>query len=472
MKVVFWLSLLSTAYCDIGGLRTIETSEKANVLQISNIHGSEVLLEAERFTESSGIHERHMVDTHDTIGVTDIDSGDWIMFEDVDFGDGKQKFEARVSARLGGWIQVRLDDLKDGPVVGKCLIVPTHYDEFDTQMASLYEKVTGIHTVYFEFVSDLPDSTKSMFELNWIKFSKEEMLTTGNPFIHQLRIADPSAHVWPNDPDTLWLYASHDPSDATGGYATMDGYHVFSTKDLKDWTDHGEVLHSRDVKWGVDSGYMWAPDACYKNGKYYFYFPHNTDPDGFRMKTGVAVSDKPEGPFEPLDTYIDGTMGGDPACFMDDDGQAYLYTGQRGVARLADNMVELVEEDRDRIVELDYEGIMEGAWVHKRNGIYYYSFTQLYQDDDTYSSLYATGPTPYGPFTNTKPLNRKPPQSQDHHSIIEFKGQWYYFYHTGGAGKIPGARRMVCVDKLEYNEDGSIEPIEMTRSGVPILDLN
>ena len=164
----------------------------------------------------------------------------------------------------------------------------------------------------------------------------------GNPLVRNHGAADPDAHVWD---DTIWLYCSQD-HEVVGGdtYKTMDGYHTFSSTNMVDWTDHGEVLHSRDVSWGTD-GFMWAPGAARKNGKYYLYYPHQDKKGGWRI--GVAISDVPQGPFKDIGHPIEGPTGIDPAIFIDDDGQAYIYYGSHMVAKLKDNMIELAEKPRN-----------------------------------------------------------------------------------------------------------------------------
>ena len=161
------------------------------------------------------------------------------------------------------------------------------------------------------------------------------LVFSANPIITHMRTADPSAHIWADG--KVWLYCSHDMDSATD-YSTMDGYHVFSSTDLVTWVDHGEVLHSRDVRWGI-SGYMWAPDCVFKNGTYYFYYPHL---DKTRTwKIGVATSTKPEGPFVDIGNPISRTYGTDPCCFIDTDGQAYLYYGEAMVAKLRPDMLDI-----------------------------------------------------------------------------------------------------------------------------------
>ncbi len=278
----------------------------------------------------------------------------------------------------------------------------------------------------------------------------------GNPIVRHIRTADPDVHVWDGK---LWMYTSQDINNE---YCDMDGYHVFSTEDLLNWTDHGEILHSRDLNWGVGSGFMWAPGAAGKNGIYYLYFPHRDSNNEWRI--GVATSDKPEGPFVPEDSYIEGTFNIDPRCFVDDDSKAYLYFGRGYVARLSEDMLSLAE--KPRLLDYGTTNFREGAYMHKRNGVYYLSWTNYLHEK--YEGMYAMGDNPYGPFEFKGPVHKKPIIAQDHHSIIEFKDEWYYFYHIGTyideKGQAIGTRhsRSVCLDKLYYNEDGTMQIIKET----------
>ena len=293
----------------------------------------------------------------------------------------------------------------------------------------------------------------------------------GNPIVTHIRTADPDCHVWQDG--KLWAYTSqdHDSDSATQakvghGYSKMDGYHVFSTENMKDWTDHGEILHSKNVPWGCDDGgWMWAPCAAYKNGTYYLYFPSmNKD---MEWKIGVATSKTPQGPFVAEPTYMEGTSGIDPMCFIDDDGQAYLYFGHALVAKLSDDMLTLAEEART--IDYGHDNFREGPYMHKKDGIYYYSWTDW--KDPVDQGYYAMGDNPYGPFTFKGAVNAKVPGAQDHHSIIEFKNEWYYFYHVGNytnakGEKGRGNRRNVCVDYLYYNEDGTMQKVVQTKKSV------
>ena len=170
-----------------------------------------------------------------------------------------------------------------------------------------------------------------------------------NPFITHMYTADPSAHVWADG--RLYVYASHD-IDPPRGCDLMDRYHVFSTDDMVNWTDHGEILNSSQVPWGrKEGGFMWAPDCAYKDGTYYFYFPHPSDTKwNDSWKIGVATSKEPaanftvQGYIEGMDPLID------PCVFVDDDGQAYIYNGGGQICKggkLKDNMVELDGEMKE-----------------------------------------------------------------------------------------------------------------------------
>lgn len=291
----------------------------------------------------------------------------------------------------------------------------------------------------------------------------------GNPLVRHIGAADPDVHVWDG---VVWMYCSQDhqrQEGDKGNYDHMDGYHAFSSTDMIHWTDHGEVLHTRDIPW-AHGGWLFAPGAAHKNGKYYIYFPVKDKEK--KWKVGVAVSDAPQGPFEVMDKPLEGFNHIDPMCFIDDDGEAYLYNNKNVVAKLKPNMIEVAEKPRkivyapEEIVKDTLRSCLEGSYMHKKDGIYYYSYTNWKNPE--IQGYYAMGSNPYGPFEWKGALGPAPNDgAQDHHSIIEFKGQWYYFYHIGGKEFIPegwnGYRRIACYDKLYYNEDGTIQMIKHTK---------
>lgn len=449
---------------------------------------ADILIQAESFTESSGVVTQ--ANDEENQRVAHINDGDWLHFSNVDFGSGVRQFKAntRIGSNevgKGGWIEIRQDSV-NGQLLGRCLVVAVDiFNPWEVRFTEI-DPIQGEQDIFLVFRADSPDSNR-LFELDWISFSDEPVTMTGNPIIQNIRTADPSVRFWNHhDGDKIWMYASHDVPDATD-YSSMDGYHIFSTNDLKNWTDHGEVLHSRDIPWGhKEGGFMWAPDAHYKDGKYYFYFPHKEDSDkpGWEStwRIGVAISDHPGGPFVPEQTFIEGTLGTDPAVFIDDDGQAYIFFGNFRVARLLPNMKELdhsfpnVNKDGHRKVSLHnappVSKFMEGAWMHKYGDRYYYSWKQREEDPETgvtYDAHYAVSDRPDGVFEYMGPLNRIPQRAQNHHSIVEINDQWYFFFHVGGAGPHPSNRRMTGVAYLNHNPDGSIDLIQMSPEGVKIL---
>ncbi|MGX7420638.1 family 43 glycosylhydrolase [Carnobacterium gallinarum] len=284
-----------------------------------------------------------------------------------------------------------------------------------------------------------------------------------NPFIQSIFTADPSAHVWPDG--RLYVYPSRD-MDPPQGCDKMDYYHVFSTEDMVNWRDEGEILNSSEVSWGRDSGgFMWAPDCAYKNGKYYFYFPHPSEEDwNASWKIGIAVSDSPIENFKDAG-YIEG-LGGfamiDPAVFVDDDGRAYLYYGGGGHCEggeLSDDMLSLKTKMHEMRGLVDFH---EAAWVFKRNGLYYLTYSDNHHGNN--HLRYAISENPLGPWEH-KGIYLAPTNCETSHgSVVEYKGNWYAFYHSDDLSNA-GILRSICWDPIEFNEDGTMNLVVQTRNG-------
>jgi beta-xylosidase len=274
-------------------------------------------------------------------------------------------------------------------------------------------------------------------------------LLAQNPILPDFQ-ADPSARVFGG---RLYIYPSHDIAGSKGW--DMVDWHVFSTDDMVKWQDHGVIFSLKDTTWAKTNA--WAPDCIERHGKYYFYFPA----DG---QIGVAIADSPTGPFKDalgkqlIDRNEAGIFCIDPCVFIDDDGQAYLYFGNKndhvGVVKLKEDMV-----TRDGPIQvLDLPHYHEGIWIHKRNGIYYASYPSYLGRQIANLMEYSMAKSPLGPFDYQGVILDNHSRNV-HCSITEFKGQWYLFYHV--AGPSPYERR-VCVERLFYNEDGTIEPMPMT----------
>ena len=288
--------------------------------------------------------------------------------------------------------------------------------------------------------------------------------------------ADPTARVFDG---RVYLYPSHDILAVEGkgrpGWFCMEDYHVFSSDDLTDWQDHGVIVSQNKVPWVDSTSYaMWAPDCAYKNGKYYFYFPAMAkQKEGrFGMKIGVAVSDKPDGPFKPEPEPIKGVLGIDPNVLIDKDGQAYLYWagGKIYAAKLKDNMLELASEPK--VIEgLPEQGLKEGPFMFERNGIYYLTYPHV--QNKTERLEYAISDNPMGPFKITGVIMDESPECwTNHQSIVEIKNQWYLFYHHNDLSPHFDKNRSVRIDSLFFNNDGSIKKVIPTLRGVGLTNAS
>ena len=297
-----------------------------------------------------------------------------------------------------------------------------------------------------------------------------------NPIIRDQFSADPSARVFEGK---VYLYPSHDILAVEGkgrpGWFCMEDYHVFSSENLTDWTDHGVIVSQDKVPWTNPTAYaMWAPDCIERNGKYYFYFPAPAKDTiyGRGFSIGVAVSDKPYGPFIPQPEPIKGVRGIDPNPFIDKDGQAYLYWSARNifVAKLKENMIEL-DGEVQIIPNLPEKGLKEGPYMFERNGIYY--LTYPHAADSTERLEYATGTNPMGPFTVAGVImDEKLGCWTNHQSIIEYNKQWYLFYHHNDLSPHFDKNRSNRIDSLFFNDDGTIRKVIPTLRGVGITNAS
>jgi Glycosyl hydrolases family 43 len=290
-----------------------------------------------------------------------------------------------------------------------------------------------------------------------------------NPFITSIYTADPAAHVWSDG--RLYIYSSHD-MDPPRGCNLMDRYHVFSTEDMVHWRDEGEILRSSEVPWsGPPGGFMWAPDCAYANGKYYFYFPHPSDPSekhwNDSWKIGVAVSLSPDRDFTPLTNYIQGAGGFamiDPDVFTDRDGKAYLFYGGGGHCSVATLNPDMISISGPPQTVTNLNDFHEGTWVFKRNNLYYLTYA-----DNTpgFNQMeYAVATNVMGPWTSKGIYLGSTGSDTSQGSVVEFHGQWYQFYHNQAISE-NGCLRSICVDVLNFDTNGNILPVIQTTNGPP-----
>ena len=292
-----------------------------------------------------------------------------------------------------------------------------------------------------------------------------------NPLIMDQFTADPTARVFEGK---VYVYPSHDIKAPPGykgkpNWFVMEDYHVFSSENLTDWTDHGVIVKQTDVEWAEPTAYsMWAPDSVFKDGKYYFYFPAIAKSGGFRI--GVATADRPYGPFKPEATYIEGVKGIDPAVLIDKDGSAYLYYSldRIFVARLKPNMLQ-IEGEPKVFDNLPKKGLQEGPFVFERNGIYYLTYPHV--ENKTERLEYATSSSPLGPFKWAGVILDEAESGcwTVHHSIVDYRGQWYLFYHDKDLSPGFDKNRSIRADKLFFNADGTIRKVIPTLRGVGLV---
>ena len=299
-----------------------------------------------------------------------------------------------------------------------------------------------------------------------------------NPIVQTCYTPDPAPMVYNN---RVYVYTGHDEDMATDRFV-MNNWRIYSSDDMVNWTDHGSPLSYQTFCWA--KGEAWAGHCVHRNGKFYWYVPV-VNKETNMHSIGVAVSDTPTGPFidvlnKPL---IGKTIGEiDPNVFIDDDGQAYLYWGNPDLWYVKLNEDMLSYEGKPVKVDLTKEGFgsnhpnrftsyEEGPWLYKHNLLYY----MVYAAGGVPENIsYSTSYSPIGPWTYRGVI--MPVQGNSftiHPGIIDFKGNSYFFYHNGDLPGGGGFTRSTCVEQFNYNADGTIPMINMSKEGVrPVGTLN
>jgi DUF1680 family protein len=296
----------------------------------------------------------------------------------------------------------------------------------------------------------------------------------GNPIFRDVFTADPAALVVG---DTVYVYTGHDNAKE-GQFFTMPDWRCYSSKDMKTWTAHGPILRPEDFKY-AQANVAWAAQVMPKDGKYYFYATLRRNNSNEHC-IGVAVGDNPLGPFKdargtPLitdDMTKDSSRANadiDPTVFIDDDGTAWMMWGNGDfyLVRLKPNMIEL----DGPIQKVPHKNVAEGSWLFKRGTMYYNIYAADVPGNPPEKIAYATAEKITGPWTYRGLVTGSAKVGFTiHPSVIEFKGQWYFFYHDGSTqlNGTPGGdcRRSVCLEYLYFNEDGTIKPITQTKEDI------
>ena len=302
-----------------------------------------------------------------------------------------------------------------------------------------------------------------------LAFSNSALLA-GNPILTDVFTADPAPLV---DGDTVYLYTTHDEAPPRQ-WLVMNDWLCYSSKDMKTWTPHGPVASKDTFEWGTHDA--WAAQTIKKDGKYWLYVTLCGKGQYSGRAIGVAVSDKPEGPFKdaigkPLvwDSMTPGPVGWDdmdPSVFIDDDGTPWLAWGHTMLylAKLKPNMIELDGEIR----MMRLPNYTEGPWLFKKDGTYYMIYVSHILNGFHEMASYATAKTLDGPWTPHGIMCRDTKNSDCiHPGVAEFKGNWYFFYLNGALTLANGEKgdaqhRSVCMDYMYFNPDGTIQMIEQT----------
>lgn len=297
-----------------------------------------------------------------------------------------------------------------------------------------------------------------------------EVAKSGNP-VFEGWYADPEGIIYD---DTYWIYPTR--SDL---YEKQTFFDCFSSKDLVTWTKHPAILDTAEVKWAKRA--LWAPAVLRKDGKYYIFFGANDVHEGEIGGIGVAVSDRPEGPYKDLlgkpliNEIVNGAQPIDQFVFRDDDGEYYMYYGgwsHCNIVRLRPDFTGLMPfEDGEIYKEITPEGYVEGPFMFKKNGKYYFMWSEGGWGGPDYSVAYAIADSPFGPFKRVAKILEQDPEvatSAGHHSVLHVPGSedYYIVYHRRPLGDKARDHRATCIDRMTFDENGYILPVRMTFDGV------
>lgn len=299
---------------------------------------------------------------------------------------------------------------------------------------------------------------------------------SGNPLFPGW-YADPEATVFGNE---YWIFPTYSKP-----YKEQLHFDAFSSPDLVNWTKHENILTNREVKWAWQA--MWAP-AIIKgdNGKYYFYFAANDVHEGEVGGIGVAVADKPEGPYKDalgkpmINKIVNGAQPIDQFVFRDDNGEYYMYYGGWGhcnMVRLTKDLTGIRPFDDGTIYkEVTPKNYVEGPFMMKRDGKYYFMWSEGGWTGPDYCVAYAISDSPFGPFERVGKILEQDAtvaRGAGHHSVIKVPGkeEYYIVYHRRPLGVTDGNHRETCIEKLEFDKQGKIKPVKLTFKGVKMREL-
>ncbi len=312
-------------------------------------------------------------------------------------------------------------------------------------------------------------------------FASQKEQTSGNPIMEGW-YADPEGAIFDH---TFWVYPTF-----SAKYEEQTFLDAISSEDLVHWKKHSHIIDTSAVKWAKKA--MWAPCIVKKDKSYFLFFSANDIQAPFRDGyvaaenkiggIGIGIASKPEGPYrdylgKPLiQDFYNTAQPIDQFVFQDKDGQYYIIYGGWGhcnIAKLNSDFTALVPYPDGNIVqEITPEGYVEGPLMFIRNGKYYLMWSEGGWTNDTYKVAYAIADSPFGPFKKLDVVLKSDPAiatGAGHHSVVNIPGtdDWYIFYHRRPIPNEGRDHRVVCIDRLYFNPDGTIRPVKMTREGVP-----
>ncbi|WP_133272307.1 glycoside hydrolase family 43 protein [Hymenobacter radiodurans] len=305
--------------------------------------------------------------------------------------------------------------------------------------------------------------------------TKVALARAGNP-VFPGWYADPEAVIFDKQ---YWIYPTY-----SARYEQQVHLDAFSSPDLVTWTKHPRIIDTTAIKWARKA--MWAPSVIKKGSQYFLFFGANDVHEGEVGGIGVAVADRPEGPFrdhlgKPLIGQIhNGAQPIDQFVFQDTDGAYYIIYGgwsHCNIARLKDDFTGFVPfPDGTVYKEITPQGYVEGPFMFRKDGKYYFMWSEGGWTGPDYSVAYAVADSPLGPFERVGRILQQDPQvatGAGHHSVIQVPGkdEWYIVYHRRPLGDTGRDHRVTCIDRLYFDAQGRIQPVKITTAGVEARKL-
>ena len=345
--------------------------------------------------------------------------------------------------------------------------------------------------------------TSALTALCWAIAAAAANTLAANPVVSG-QYADPEVRIFDNQ---FWIYPTYSASETTpdqpvnlsdtqremrrkpdiwSPFLKQTFLDAFSSPDLVNWTKHPRILEVENVSWAAYA--IWAPSAIKANGQYYLFFGANDIKNNNELGgIGVAISDSPEGPYrdalgKPLIGQIhNGAQPIDQMVFQDDDGQFYMYYGgwkHCNVVKLSDDLLSLEAFDNGELYKeiTPSEHYVEGSFMVKRKGIYYLMWSEGEWAGPDYRVAYAMSSSPTGPFERGGKIlqqDNRIARGAGHHSVVKLPGtdDWYIVYHRRPLGSDDGNHRVIAIEKMLFNDDGTIKPVVMTDEGVSPVRL-